>query len=86
MNILKPQKRPPMPPVKPPLLSFPDKMCDVEIYFTDGTFQKYFDVLWVRGTEDQIILSKNKKTWYFMKSHIKYIMREETKAHDEADP
>lgn len=39
-----------------------------------------------RYAEDQIILSKNKKTWYFMKSHIKYIMREETEAHDEADP
>lgn len=59
------------------------KCVDVEIYYDDGTSQKYFNVEWSGGNSQYIVLSKDKKTWYIMKAHIKYIMREEVEPQDE---
>lgn len=56
---------------------------NVEIYYNDGTSKKYFNVEWLGGNSEAIILSKDKKTWYFMKVHIKYIMREEAQSHSD---
>lgn len=63
----------PMPPIMP---CIPVPRCfDVEIYYNDGTSQKYFDVEWIGGTDDCIILSKDESEWYILKRAVKYIKR-----------
>lgn len=48
---------------------------DVEIYYNDGTDQKYFNVEWIGGTDECIILSKGESEWYISKQAVKYIKR-----------
>lgn len=48
---------------------------DVEIYYNDGTSQKYFNVEWIGGTDECIILSKGESEWYIIKRAVKYIKR-----------
>lgn len=48
---------------------------DVEIYYNDGTEQKYFNVEWIGGTDECIILSKDESEWYILKQAVKYIKR-----------
>lgn len=48
---------------------------DVEIYYNDGTDQKYFNVEWIGGTDECIILSKGESEWYIHKRAVKYIKR-----------
>lgn len=51
------------------------RFFDVEIYYNDGTDQKYFNVEWIGGTDDCIILSKGESEWYILKQAVKYIKR-----------
>lgn len=63
-----------MPSVAMPYIPVP-RQFDVEIYYNDGTDQKYFDVEWIGGTDDCIILSKGESEWYILKQAVKYIKR-----------
>lgn len=63
-----------MPSVAMPRIPVP-KYFDVEIYYNDGTSQKYFDVEWIGGTGECIILSKGESEWYILKQTVKYIKR-----------
>jgi hypothetical protein len=47
----------------------------VEIYYNDGTKQKYFNVEWIGGTGECIILSKGEINWYIFKQAVKYVKR-----------
>lgn len=51
------------------------RFFDVEIYYNDGTDQKYFNVEWIGGTDECIILSKGESKWYILKQVVKYIKR-----------
>lgn len=51
------------------------RFFDVEIYYNDGTEQKYFNVEWIGGTDEFIILSKGESKWYILKRAVKYIKR-----------
>jgi hypothetical protein len=63
----------PMPSVMP---CIPAPRCfDVEIYYNDGTDQKYFNVEWIGGNDECIILSKDENDWYIFKQAVKYIKR-----------
>ena len=64
----------PMPSVVMPRILVP-KYSDVEIYYNDGTSQKYFSVEWIGGTDECIILSKGESEWYIHKRAVKYIKR-----------
>lgn len=75
MSVFIPKHKPvPMPSVMPPLIPVP-RYFDVEIYYNDGTEQKYFNVEWIGGTDDCIILSKDEREWYILKQSVKYIKR-----------
>lgn len=70
---LSPHKPVPMPSVMP-LIPVP-RFYDVEIYYNDGTAQKFSNVEWIGGDDECIILSKNGTEQYIFKQAVKYINR-----------
>lgn len=75
MSVFIPKHKPvPMPSVAMPCIPVP-RYFDVEIYYNDGTNQKYFNIEWIGGDDDCIILSKNKYEWYIFKQAVKCINR-----------
>ena len=64
----------PMPSVMPPCIPAP-RYFDVEIYYNNGTEQKFSNIEWIGGTDDYIILSKNKYEWYIFTRAVKCINR-----------
>lgn len=62
-----------MPPIMP-CIPVP-RYFDVEIYYNDGTDQKYFNVKWIGGSDEWIIFSKGESDWYILKQAVKYIKR-----------
>lgn len=65
----------PMP--MPPIMSYDPapRFFDVEIYYNNGTQQKFSNIEWIGGTDEYIILSKNKYEWYIFKQAVKCINR-----------
>ena len=72
-SILHPHEPVHMPSVMP---CIPVSRCfDVEIYYNDGTEQKYFNVEWIGSDDECIIFSKDESDWYILKRAVKYVKR-----------
>lgn len=67
-------KKPISMPSAMPCIPVP-RYYDVEIYYNDGTEQKYFNVEWIGGTDEFIIFSKDESEWHILKRAVKYIKR-----------
>ena len=75
MSVFIPKHKPiPMPSAVMPYIPVP-RYFDVEIYYNDGTEQKYFNVEWIGDTGECIILSKGESEWHILKRAVKYIKR-----------
>lgn len=75
MSVFIPKHKPvPMPSVATPYIPVP-RYFDVEIYYNNGTEQKFSNVEWIGNTDECIILSKNKYEWYIFKRAVKCINR-----------
>ena len=75
MSVFIPKHKPiSMPSVAMPYIPVP-KYFDVEIHYNDGTEQKYFNVEWIGGNDECIILSRDESDWHIFKQAVKYVKR-----------